>query len=92
MPGRSQHTNGGGGSGGFYGGGGGGGGPDASKRREGEVVGEHVKALGVENLGHRLLSKMGWSEGGKIGRGEGGLNVPIMATVKTSKLGLGHGI
>jgi len=56
--------------------GGGGGGPDASKRREGEVVGADSKMLGAENLGHRLLSKMGWSEGGKIGRGEGGLNVP----------------
>lgn len=58
------------------GGGGGGGGPDASKRREGEVVGADSKMLGAENLGHRLLSKMGWTEGGKIGRGDGGLNVP----------------
>lgn len=51
-------------------------GNDAAKRKEGEVVGEGAKMLGEDNLGHRLLSKMGWAEGGKIGKGDGGLNQP----------------
>jgi hypothetical protein len=66
----------GGGDGGF------GGGKDATKRREGEAVGEGAAHLGEENLGHKLLSKMGWSQGDRIGKGDGGLNQPIMAIVK----------
>lgn len=76
MPGRS------GGGGGY--GGASGGGKDATKRKEGEVVGEGAQMLGADNLGHKLLSKMGWSVGDRIGKGDGGLNAPIMAIVKVS--------
>jgi hypothetical protein len=55
---------------------GGGAGKDLAKRREGEVVGEGAKMLGQDNLGHKLLSKMGWTEGTRIGKSEDGLAVP----------------
>ena len=48
----------------------------SARMRDGETVGEGADRIGVENVGHRLLSKMGWAEGGRIGRSEGGLDVP----------------
>lgn len=59
--------------------GGAGAGRDLAKRREGEVVGEGAKQLDQDNLGHKLLSKMGWSEGMRIGHGEGGLAAPCVS-------------
>ena len=77
----------------------------SARMRDGETVGEGADRIGVDNVGHRLLSKMGWAEGGRIGRSEGGLDVPyvfwnlsnrdcllmsrIMAIVKNTKMGLG---
>lgn len=55
------------------------GGQDMAKRREGEVVGEGAKSIGQENLGHKLLSKMGWTEGTRIGKGEDGLAIPSVS-------------
>lgn len=46
------------------------------RHRDGDVVGGHASAIGKDNIGHRLLSMMGWSEGGKIGLSEGGLEIP----------------
>lgn len=40
------------------------------------------------NRGFRLLEAMGWSEGKRIGT-SGGLDQPLMAIIKHSKLGLG---
>src|SRR6266576_3435412 len=40
------------------------------------------------NRGFRLLEAMGWSEGKQIGI-TGGLDQPLMAIIKHSKLGLG---
>ncbi|KAL1410593.1 squalene synthetase-like protein [Vanrija albida] len=64
------------------------GGP-STRAREGELVGEGADKIGEDNIGHRLLSKMGWSEGGLIGRTGGGLDAPIVAVVKYTKRGLG---
>jgi hypothetical protein len=36
-----------------------------------------------------MLAAMGWSEGNRIGGESGGLDAPLTAVVKTSKLGLG---
>lgn len=79
-----------GGGGGGWGGGGGkgtnvwqggsaarsGAGGSAVKHRDGDAVGFGAMAIGEDNIGHRLLSKMGWTEGNRIGRSEGGLEVP----------------
>ncbi len=37
------------------------------------------KALGSDNVGHRLLKLMGWSGGG-LGKGGGGISEPVTAT------------
>lgn len=58
------------------------------KTRDGEVVGRAAAKIGVENMGHKMLSKMGWSEGDKIGK-SGGLADPLTAIMKNTKLGLG---
>ncbi|KAJ9102548.1 hypothetical protein QFC21_002949 [Naganishia friedmannii] len=60
----------------------------AVRHNEGDAVGHGASAIGSENMGHRLLSKMGWSQGDRIGL-SGGLEAPIVAFVKTTKLGLG---
>lgn len=48
----------------------------SAKAREGETVGFGAERIGMENIGHKLLSRMGWIEGGRIGRSEGGLEQP----------------
>ena len=48
----------------------------SARMRDGETVGEGADKIGMENIGHQLLSRMGWAEGGKIGRTEGGLDAP----------------
>jgi hypothetical protein len=48
----------------------------SARMREGETVGEGAERIGMENVGHKLLSKMGWVEGNRIGRMEGGLENP----------------
>eukprot|EP00250_Pteridium_aquilinum_P009437 c18669_g1_i2 orf=1049-1735(+) len=43
-----------------------------------------------DNMGHRLLSKMGWKEGEGLGSGKGGRADPVEAgSVKTNNLGVG---
>jgi len=40
------------------------------------------------NVGFQMLAAMGWEEGGRIGA-VGGLEAPLVAVIKTTKLGLG---
>lgn len=48
-----------------------------AKPREGELVGYGADKIGIDNVGHKLLSKMGWAEGNKIGIGSGsGIDAP----------------
>ncbi|KAG8712024.1 hypothetical protein FRC09_020290 [Ceratobasidium sp. 395] len=58
------------------------------KTRDGEEVGRTAAKIGVDNIGHQLLSKMGWSEGDRIGK-SGGISDPLVAVMKSTKLGLG---
>ena len=44
--------------------------------------------LDGSNIGFQMLSAMGWEEGGRIGS-VGGLEAPLVAVIKTTKLGLG---
>lgn len=48
----------------------------SARMRDGEMVGEGAERIGTENVGHKLLSMMGWVEGARIGRMEGGLENP----------------
>jgi hypothetical protein len=50
-------------------------GAGTQRHRDGDAVGGGALAIGQDNIGHRLLSKMGWIEGDRIGR-SGGLDVP----------------
>lgn len=44
--------------------------------------------IGQSNMGFKMLALMGWAEGDRIGL-SGGLEAPLVAIVKHSKLGLG---
>lgn len=59
-----------------------------SKHREGEEVGKSAPKIGESNIGFQMLAAMGWSEGDRIGL-SGGLDVPLKAIMKKTKLGLG---
>lgn len=59
------------------------------RHREGDVVGNAAPKLDESNVGFRLLEMMGWAEGERIGASTNGLEVPLAAVIKTSKLGLG---
>ncbi|KAJ3559296.1 hypothetical protein NP233_g11301 [Leucocoprinus birnbaumii] len=57
------------------------------KHREGDEVGGTAPKIGEGNIGFKMLAAMGWSEGSRIGL-SGGLDVPLVAIIKHSKLGL----
>lgn len=48
----------------------------SARMRDGETVGEGASRIGMENIGHQLLSRMGWTEGDRIGKSDGGLDNP----------------
>ncbi|CAL9738572.1 protein Sqs1p [Monosporozyma servazzii] len=59
--------------------------------KEGELVGEDAPEIGKENIGRKLLEKLGWSSGEGLGaHGNKGISEPVLAVVKKSKTGLGH--
>nr|XP_018267262.1 uncharacterized protein I303_01247 [Kwoniella dejecticola CBS 10117]OBR89420.1 hypothetical protein I303_01247 [Kwoniella dejecticola CBS 10117] len=41
------------------------------RHKEGDMVGHGADKIGQDNIGHKLLSMMGWAEGDRIGRGAG---------------------
>ncbi|KAH8996442.1 hypothetical protein EDB86DRAFT_2829114 [Lactarius hatsudake] len=58
--------------------------------REGELVGGAAPKIDGSNLGFKMLSAMGWEEGNRIGTVGGvGLDIPLVAVIKNTKLGLG---
>lgn len=44
--------------------------------------------IGESNIGFKLLAAMGWAEGERIGL-SGGIDAPLVAKMKKTKLGLG---
>jgi len=59
-----------------------------SRQKEGDEVGKSAPKVGESNIGFKLLQQMGWKEGDSIGI-SGGLEAPIVAIFKRTKLGLG---
>lgn len=58
---------------------------------EGQVIGKDAPEIGRDNVGRRILEKLGWSNGEGLGaHGNKGISEPLMATVKKSKSGLRH--
>ena len=51
---------------------------------------EHRNAIRSDNIGHKLLSKMGWKEGQGVGAAGNGMTAPIQAGgMKGDNRGLG---
>lgn len=51
---------------------------------------ERKNAISSDNIGHKLLSKMGWKEGEAVGASKTGITAPVKAGgVKQDNLGLG---
>ncbi|KAF9284709.1 hypothetical protein BGZ74_001666 [Mortierella antarctica] len=78
-------------------GGGGGRGPrggrdgnPGSRPVHGTVVGAEASAISIENKGHRMLAKMGWSPGVGLGATGEGITQPIEAIMRARRRGLGH--
>lgn len=67
---------------------GGGGNEPRAKFKEGDVVGAEAPEIDQLNLGRIMLEKLGWSRGQGLGRGNSGINEPIVAKVKMSKTGI----
>lgn len=61
------------------------------KTREGDVVGHAAPKIDEKNIGFMMLSSMGWSDGAAIGL-SGGLDAPLTAVIKKTKLGLGASV
>ena len=53
-----------------------------------KLILEAAPKIGESNVGFKMLALMGWSEGQRIGK-TGGLDAPLTAVMKRSKLGLG---
>lgn len=60
------------------------------KFKDGHVVGIDAEKIESYNLGHQLLSKMGWKEGMGLGTRNTGIPDPVVAIVKNSRIGLGN--
>ncbi|SJM85623.1 related to protein SQS1 [Zygosaccharomyces bailii] len=59
--------------------------------KEGEIVGQDAPKIGKDNIGRKMLEKLGWSNGEGLGAmGNKGISEPLMAKVKKSKSGLKH--
>ncbi|XP_061984406.1 SURP and G-patch domain-containing protein 1-like protein [Populus nigra] len=62
---------------------------DAAARKAATEAAERAK-IQADNVGHKLLSKMGWKEGEGLGSSRNGISNPIMAgDVKKDHLGVG---
>ncbi|CAI5756143.1 unnamed protein product [Candida verbasci] len=59
-----------------------------AKFKEGDIVGAEAPELDSNNLGRQMLEKLGWTKGQGLGTDNRGINEPILAKVKTSKLGI----
>ena len=57
--------------------------------KEGEIVGENAPEIGNDNIGRRMLEKLGWSQGEGLGAETNkGTSEPVFARVKKGKAGL----
>ncbi|PON96517.1 G-patch domain containing protein [Trema orientale] len=62
---------------------------DAASQKSAKENAEKAR-IQADNVGHKLLSKMGWKEGEGLGSSRSGIATPIMAgDVKTNNLGVG---
>ena len=60
------------------------------KLRDGDVVGGNAPELDSTNKGRVMLEKLGWLQGSGLGAVGNGISIPIFATIKNTKYGLGN--
>lgn len=61
-----------------------------ARLRDGDLVGADAPEIALANRGRQMLEKLGWLQGSGLGAaGNEGMNIPLFATIKTSKVGLG---
>lgn len=61
-----------------------------SRLRDGDLVGADAPEISLENRGRQMLERLGWSSGSGLGAvGNQGMNIPLFAKIKISKVGLG---
>ncbi|KAF9917526.1 squalene synthetase-like protein [Linnemannia zychae] len=63
---------------------------DSARAVAGSVVGGTASEISKDNVGHRMLSKMGWSPGVGLGASGDGITKPIEAVIRARRRGLGH--
>ena len=54
-------------------------------------VSQGAAKIDAKNIGFKMLASMGWSDGDRIGL-SGGLDAPLTAIMKKTKLGLGAAV
>ncbi|KAE9396212.1 hypothetical protein BT96DRAFT_1021482 [Gymnopus androsaceus JB14] len=59
------------------------------RHKEGDEVGKAAPKINEMNIGFKMLASMGWTDGDPIGSSVGGLQNPLTAVIKHTKLGLG---
>nr|POE79559.1 protein sqs1 [Quercus suber] len=64
---------------------------DGVLQRHVRRVGDRAPAIGRNSIGHKLLEKMGWSEGESLGKDGTGVLKPIEQVVHSGRAGLGLG-
>ncbi|KII92217.1 hypothetical protein PLICRDRAFT_133640 [Plicaturopsis crispa FD-325 SS-3] len=62
------------------------------RHKDGDEVGKAAPKIGDTNVGFKMLASMGWTDGQRIGVTGPGLDVPITAVIKNTKLGLGANV
>lgn len=61
----------------------------SAQSREGDIVGASAPEIDTNNIGRKLLEKLGWSKGEGLGaHGNKGISEPVVAKIKKSKTGL----
>lgn len=63
-------------------------GNDSAKPADGALVGEKSAPIKDDNVGNKMLQKMGWTPGTGLGRDSSGITSHIPAVVKTKRTGL----
>lgn len=62
--------------------------PSKAHVKEGDIVGADAPEISTDNIGRRLLEKLGWKSGQGLGADNRGIPEPVIAKVKKTKLGL----
>lgn len=62
----------------------------STKPAAGSVVGQHARPIAEDNVGNKLLQKLGWKPGQGLGSASDGIVLPIDAVVRGKRQGIGH--